>query len=122
MATLTTADIAEQIRPTLNEQWSIHVDERISHQIPGKPLTRRARTVRTFVVYLSIHEPIGLWVSLYADTLPALKRKVDAGELWQKIVEEFNKKAVNLSPEDLAALGIAKPAIGQRQLALTHQG
>lgn len=121
MSTLTTGDIAEQIRPTLNDNWRIDVDERISYQIPGKPSLRRSRTVRSFGVYLSTFEPVYMHVALYADTLPALKKKIDGGELWAKIAEEFNRQAVKLSPEQMEKLGIKRPGIGQCQLALTHQ-
>ena len=121
MAEITASQIAEQIRTMLNDDWEIHVDERISFQIPRKPSVRRGKNVRSFSVYVSLYKPIYLYVSLYADSLSALKKRIDKGDLWSEIKKEFEKKAVTLTPEQWESLGVHQQALPLRQLALTHK-
>jgi hypothetical protein len=122
MTGITTATIAEQIRTMLADQWEIHVDERISFQIPGRPSMRRARTVKSYSVYAVIYDPVILNVYLGAGTLSQLKALIDSGALWDEVVKEFKKQAAKMTPDDLEKLGVKLPAIGRKQLALTYNG
>lgn len=118
---ITTADIAEQIRGILNPNWTIHVDEIRSYQIPSAPQMRRAKNDVDFRVWVNIYRPVYISVFMRANTLPQLRKKIDAGELWDAICREFQEKAVKMSPEELEKLGVRRTGLGQRQLRLEHQ-
>lgn len=122
MNEITVKTVSDLIRGMLNEDWEIHVDKRESYQIPSKPAIRRGRTVTTYSTHCWTSTPVHIGVFLYAASLSELRKRILDGDLWEEIRKEFEKKAVTLSPDDLAKLGITPRALPARpQLSLTFR-
>lgn len=118
---LTTADIGQQIKSVLSDKWSIHVDQIDSYQIPERPWRRVPKNVTTFRIFVSVYQPVYVSAFLSAPTLAALKKKVDAGELWEEIRKECEKKQMKWQQSQASdLLTTNQPRLPGQQLALTH--
>lgn len=125
----TRPELVRYLAGVLHQDWDISVDEvdSLSSMILSRTPYR--------MTYVSIHchlsrsktTPFDLFVVLTAKTLLELIRRVERGELWDRIREEFEGKQMRwqqpAEPELLDEDDEAQPlrGIGNKQLALTYQ-
>jgi len=117
----TPRELVRYICSYLTKDWDVHVDEVVSCQqshIVG------ARNEHYWTVSARCHQTgFSIHAFMLGPTLKNLVTRIQVGELWNKIREDFEKQSIKWQPAGAAdRLGNPTPSLeGRKPLALTHK-